>query len=48
MTLDNVRKIDKNSIESVSVVTHKSSIKTYTSGDYNQVVLIKLKKGSAN
>jgi len=48
MTLDNVKKIDKNSIESINVLNDKNSIKKYASGDYSQAVLIKLKKGSAN
>ncbi|GET22102.1 hypothetical protein [Prolixibacter denitrificans] len=48
MTLDNLKKIDKNSIESISVITDKNSIRKYTSGDYNQAVMIKLKKGRAN
>ncbi|GET34309.1 hypothetical protein PbJCM13498_31720 [Prolixibacter bellariivorans] len=45
MTLDNVKKIDKNSIESINVLNDKNSIKKYVSGDYSQAVLIKLKKG---
>lgn len=48
MTLDNVKKIDKNSIESIDVLNDKNSIRKYASGDYSQAVLIKLKKGSAN
>jgi DNA-binding beta-propeller fold protein YncE len=48
MTLDNLKKIDKNSIESIDVLNDKNSIRKYASGDYSQAVLIKLKKGSAN
>jgi len=44
MTLANVKKIDKNSIESINVLNDKNSIRKYTSGDYNQAVLITLKK----
>lgn len=47
-TLETVRKLDKNSIESIDVLNGKNSIRKYASGDYSQAVLIKLKKGSAN
>jgi thiol-disulfide isomerase/thioredoxin len=42
--LETVRKLDKNSIESIDVLNGKDNASAYSSGDYNQVVLIKLKK----
>ena len=44
-TLETVRKLDKNSIESIDVLNGKDNVSAYSSGDYSQVVLIKLKKG---
>ena len=44
-SLENVRKLDRNSIESIDVLNGKNNVSAYSNGDYNQVVLIKLKKG---
>lgn len=43
---EEIYKLDPNDIESVEVIKDKERIKTFSSGDYDGVVIIKLKTGS--